>query len=497
VISGLFILCTGPLTGEGNYNMASNVPRILIVDDEEEIRRVLTHIVESEGFKTLHAPDGNKALQLFCFESPDMILLDVRMPGLDGMEVMKRVKDIDPDIPVVLITAFADIQQAVEAMKSGAHDYLAKPFDNQEVIRVVRRALTEGELRKNLKHLISKKDDRHVNLVEYMGHSDIIIGLVADVHRVARSDFSVIISGETGCGKELVARAIHGASPRCNAPFIPFDCGAIPENLLESELFGHEKGSFTGAESREIGKFEIAQGGTLFMDEVANMSRASQSKFLRVLQDKALFRVGGTKPIAVDIRFITATNQDLQELTAGGMFRRDLFYRLNEFSIHVPALRDRREDIPYLAKRFLDLANLELGKMVTGYSDEAVEVMMAYNWPGNVRQLRATIRRAALMARDVITKKDLNLKRAFLPGLAFTPKVQGLSWRNASLSEIVQQSTFAVERAVIKEVLKYTGGNKAKAARLLRIDYKTMHTKVKKLGMSLQGRNHEESETGQ
>jgi len=228
------------------------------------------------------------------------------------------------------------------------------------------------------------------------------------------------------------------------------------------------------------------------MDEVANMPPGSQAKFLRVLQDKTIYRVGGTKPIGVDIRIITATNQDLQALAEEGVFRRDLFYRLNEFSIQIPALRDRREDIPYLAKRFLDLANLELGRTVLGYTDGAVEMMLAYNWPGNVRQLRATIRRAVLVAREMITEEDLNLKRASVPGLAFTPKVHGIPWRNSSLSEIVQQSTFAVEREVIKEVLKCTGGNKAKAARLLQIDYKTIHTKLKKFGIAIPGRNHEE-----
>jgi len=472
--------------------MDNNRPRVLIVDDEEEIRCVLAHIVESEGIKSLQAPDGSRALQMLCFEPPDMILLDVRMPGLDGMEVLRRVKDIDPDMPVVLITAYADIQQAVEAMKSGAHDYLAKPFDNHEVVRVIRRAITEGELKKRLKALDSKKEDRHASLVETMGPSDAVARLVTDVNRVARSSFSVIIIGETGCGKELVARAIHRASPRRDAPFIPVDCGAIPENLLESELFGHERGAFTGAEVKKIGKLELAQGGTLFMDEVANMPPGSQAKFLRVLQDKTIYRVGGTKPIGVDIRIITATNQDLQALAEEGVFRRDLFYRLNEFSIQIPALRDRREDIPYLAKRFLDLANLELGRTVLGYTDGAVEMMLAYNWPGNVRQLRATIRRAVLVAREMITEEDLNLKRASVPGLAFTPKVHGIPWRNSSLSEIVQQSTFAVEREVIKEVLKCTGGNKAKAARLLQIDYKTIHTKLKKFGIAIPGRNHEE-----
>ena len=477
--------------------MSQMIPNILVVDDEEEIRKILAHIIEAEGFKALLSPDGNKAMHAVCVSKPDAVLLDIRMPGLDGMEVLKKIKDLDPDLPVVLVTAFADIHQAVEAMKIGAHDYLAKPFDNLEVIRVIRRALKEGELKKKLKCLMNKRATDHLSLVEIMGPSGKVGRLLTDVNQVARSNFTVVIIGETGAGKELVARAIHQASPRRGGPFVPVDCGAIPENLLESELFGHEKGSFTGADTQKKGKFEMAQKGTLFMDEVANMPMGSQVKFLRVLQDKQLYRVGATTSIDVDIRFITATNQDLHDLAEASLFRRDLFYRLNEFTIHVPSLRERREDILYLAKRFLDEANAELGKMVTGFTDEAVEMMLAYNWPGNVRQLRATIRRAALIVRDIITEDDLNLKRVSVSGLAFTPKVQGLPWKNTSLGEIVRQSTLAVEKEVIKEALKYAGWNKAKASRLLQIDYKTMHTKVKKYGFSLEGVNYEGSKKRQ
>ncbi|MDO8721610.1 MAG: sigma-54 dependent transcriptional regulator [Syntrophales bacterium] len=272
------------------------IPNILVVDDEEEIRKILAHIIEAEGFKALLAPDGHKAIQAVCVAKPDAVLLDVRMPGLNGMEVLKKIKDLNPDLPVVLVTAFADIHQAVEAMKIGAHDYLAKPFDNQDVVRVIHRALGEGELKKRLKaalHKLHGNDGSKSSLVELMGPSDRVVRLVTDVNRVARSNFAVVITGETGTGKELVARAIHQASPRAGEPFVPVDCGSIPENLLESELFGHEKGSFTGADAQKKGKFEMAQKGTLFMDEIANMPLGSQAKFLRVLQDKQLYRMGG------------------------------------------------------------------------------------------------------------------------------------------------------------------------------------------------------------
>ena len=469
--------------------MAERKSRVLVADDEEEIRKILSNILEKEGFEVITASDGEQAMQKICSDIPDAVLLDVRMPGLNGMEVLKKIKAIEENLPVVLVTAYADTHQAVEAMKEGAYDYLAKPFDNNEVVWITSRALAEGKLRRNLKS-INDRYKGNFSLIESMGPSDKIGRLAADVHRVATSDFSVIIMGETGSGKELVARAIHGDSARAEAPFVAVDCGAIPENLLESELFGHEKGSFTGADRQTAGKFESAHGGALFMDEIGNMPLGSQAKVLRVIQDRKLYRVGGNKPVPVDIRLIVATNQDLQEMAATGTFRKDLYYRLSEFTINVPPLRERKEDIPYLAKRFLDLANIELNKMITGFTDAAVETLMSYDWPGNVRQLRSVIRRATLVARDEITEKDLSIKRAEVPGLAFSPKVQGTPWKNASLSEIVQQSVLAVEKEVLKEVLRFTGGNKAKAARLLRVDYKTMHTKAKKFGIQQNGENN-------
>jgi two-component system nitrogen regulation response regulator GlnG len=413
------------------------------------------------------------------------------MPGLNGMEVLKKIKEIGDDLPVVLVTAYTDIHQAVTAMKEGAYDYLAKPFDNQEVVWITHRALAASQLKKDLRSL-----DNHYSgnfdLIENMGPSDKIGRMVADIHRVAKSDFSVVIIGETGTGKELVARAIHEDSDRAKKPFVAVDCGAIPENLLESELFGHEKGSFTGADHNKLGKFELAHGGSFFMDEIGNMPAGSQAKLLRVLQDRKLDRVGGVKPVNVDVRLIVATNQDLLEMTVGGVFRKDLYYRLSEFTINIPPLRERKEDIPYLAKRFLSMVIIEQQKTITGFTDKAVDTLMSYNWPGNVRQLRSVIRRAALVAREMITEKDLNIKRASAPGMAFSPEVQGTPWDNASLSEIVQQSVSAVEKEVLTEVLKFTGGNKARAARLLQIDYKTMHTKAKKFGIQQYGGNNDD-----
>jgi two-component system nitrogen regulation response regulator GlnG len=456
--------------------------RVLIVDDDKNICAILAALMKEEGLRPLVAYDGEKALKMVQADAPDLLLVDMLLPGMDGMEVLRKTRELDPDLPVVFITAQADSRGAVKAIKEGAHDYLSKPFDNYEVIRVAHRALAERELKLKARAL-SNQLKGSSPLQEKMGPSDAVARLVSELNRVAESDFTVIIIGETGSGKEVVARAIHEASSRSKEPFIPVDCGAIPETLLESELFGHERGAFTGAEVQKPGKFEVAQGGTLLLDEISNMPLGSQAKLLRVLQEKKVYRVGGTKPIQVDVRLLVASNQDLHELALSGSFRRDLFYRLNEFTINIPPLRERKDDIPYLAKRFLDNANNELSKQVKGFSETALNTFFAYNWPGNVRELRSIIRRAALLADDLITEKHLELKQVEVPGMAFTPKVQGAPWKNLSLKEILQQSISTVEREVFTQVLKQTGGNKAKAARLLQVDYKTIHEKVKKLGI--------------
>ena len=401
--------------------MKKHNPRVLIVDDDENIRVILSNLVRKEGFEVLVAEQGEKALKMMLSDSPDLLITDIRMPGMDGMEVLRQAKDLDRELPVVLITGHADVQGAVKAFKAGAHDYIVKPFDNNDVLRVIHRALTERGLKIKVKELSSRLQE-NANLREIMGPSDSIARLISEVDRVAASDFSVVILGETGSGKEVIAKAIHQASPRSKDPFIPVDCGAIPETLLESELFGHEKGAFTDAAVQKAGKFDIAQGGTLFLDEISNMPLGSQAKLLRVLQEKKVYRVGGTKPLSVNVRLLVASNQDLLESALSGSFRQDLFYRLNEFTITIPPLRERKEDIPYLAKRFLDQANIELAKEIKGFSESALNILFNYNWPGNVRQLRSIIRRAALLADDMIHENHLELNRVDVPGMAFTSK---------------------------------------------------------------------------
>ena len=441
--------------------------------------------MRKEGFEPLTAPDGETALRLLSLESLDVLLLDIKMPGLDGMEILRRAKELDRDLPVIMITAFGLVKGAVDALRAGAHDYLVKPFEHADVIRSVHRAMTDRKLRRTIRILSDRARDA-ASLADLMGSSEQIARMSADVARVARSDFAVLITGETGTGKELVARAIHQASARASEPFVAVDCGAIPETLFESELFGHERGAFTGAERQKPGKFEAASGGTLFLDEISNMPPGCQAKLLRAVQDKRVVRVGGTRPVSVDIRLLAATNHDLEAEVSAGAFRRDLFFRLNEFAIAVPPLRARKQDIVFLAKRFLDLTNDELRKSVRGFSEPAVERLLRHDWPGNARELRSAIRRAVLMADTVVDEDHLGLPKApglvgGLPGAGSAP-ADGLP-----LKELVRQATVTVERAALIEVLRKTGGNKAKAARLLQIDYKTIHLKVKEYGIATQG----------
>src|SRR3990172_476567 len=453
--------------------------KVLIVDDLEEIRWLLSELLRREGMETEESEDGETALRLIGLESPDVVLMDIQMPGMNGLEALKQARKLDGDLPIIMITAFAEIQGAVEAMKAGASDYLVKPFDNREVIQCVRQALTGRQRKRQIRHL-EDRTEQGWSLRELMGGSEIVRQLEAEVARVAPTDFSVVISGETGAGKDLVARAIHAGSVRSSGPFLAIDCGAIPDSLIESELFGHERGAFTGADRIRIGKFEAALGGTLFLDEISNLPVGMQSKLLRVLQEKRVYRIGSNSGVKVDVRVIAATNRDLWSLVAEKAFREDLFHRLSEYAIHVPPLRERRDDIVSLAKRFLDWTNWELSKTVRGFSESAMERMLSYGWPGNVRELRNVVRRASLLADEVIhaehlgpevdpgqREKSSNIVLGTLPEGAL------------SLKAIVHRSTKQVECEVLTRVLQKTAGNKAEAARLLHIDYKTIHAKLR------------------
>lgn len=465
--------------------MSSPAGRVLIVDDEPEIRDLLACLARREGFEVLTAPDGETALQMIRRESPDLMLLDIKMPGLDGMEVLRQARALDGTLPVVILTAYGSIKGAVEALRIGAHDYMVKPFEHTDVVRSLHRAMTDRRLRRTIQVLAERAREAQ-SLAELMGPSDVVTRVSADVARVAPSNFAVLIIGETGTGKELVAQAIHQASPRAAGPFVAVDCGAIPETLFESELFGHEKGAFTGAERQKPGHFEAASGGTLFLDEIANLPLGCQAKLLRALQEKRVTRVGGTKAVSVDTRLVAATNRDLEAAASAGTFRQDLFFRVNEFMIRIPPLRDRTQDIIFLAKRFLDLTNHELAKSVRGFSEAALDRLLAHDWPGNVRELRSTIRRAVLLAETTIEDRHLAVSPTAMPLDGLTrPRGTAAGW--PPLRELVQRAQAVVERAALAEILRRTRGNKAKAARILQIDYKTIHVKVKQYGLAAEG----------
>jgi two-component system nitrogen regulation response regulator GlnG len=474
---------------------------ILIADDDSEIVNMLGCVLSRKGLTPVLAGGAREALHLIETVQPDVLLVDFRMPEMDGMEVMRKAKEIDPDLPAILITAYADIQGAVEAIRAGAHDYLGKPFDHHDVIRVVLRALNERRRKvtwnpskppsKPPSMPTSKTAGGNAALREIFGPSDAIGKVIASIELVAKLNFSVIILGETGSGKEVVAQAIHRESMRPEGPFVAVDCGAIPDLLIESELFGHERGAFTGADQQMAGKLETARGGTLFLDEIANLSLGAQAKFLRVLQERTLQRLGGGKSIGVDIRVLAAGNRDIEDLCGKGAFRSDLYFRLNDFTISLPPLRQRREDIPFLAGRFLETTNVELGKNVQGFSAGASDAMLAYEWPGNVRQLRSVVRRAVLMSDDIVAEKHLCLKQAGADPSLLNVETgltmgAGGDWEGQPLREVLRRSAASLERKVIVQALRGSGGNKAKAARLLHVDYKTIHTKVKEYGIDFE-----------
>jgi DNA-binding NtrC family response regulator len=463
--------------------MKNDVIRVLLVDGASGVCDHLALLIKNEGMTPLVAHDAKTALDRIRLASPDLLVTDFRLPDLDGLELLQRAKWLDHNLPVVIMTEHAAINGAVKAIKASAFHYMEKPLKDSDFIHVVREGIAERRLRlKQTSTLISATH----HLVETMGPSRLVGELAIQVNRVSKSNFSVVILGETGAGKEVVARAIHEASARRTGPFVPIDCGAVPETMFEAELFGHEKGAFTGAINHKRGKFELAHGGTLFLDEMLNMPFSSQTKVLRAVQERVVCRIGATRPIQIDVRILTASNQDFRAAVATGRFREDLFYRLNEFAISIPPLRQRSEDIVYLGNRFLDQTNKELNKMVRGFSESAIHALTAYPWPGNVRQLRSTIRRAVLLTDDQITEHELDItQEENVSSPTFTRHLEAIPTDRFSLKEIVAQSTNVAEREAIVEALLQNLGNKAKAARRLKIDYKTMQTKVKKYGLNL------------
>lgn len=449
--------------------------KVLIIDDEELSRVTMHEILEASGYTPLEASAGREGLAIFERERPVATLLDLRMPGMDGIETMRELQRIDQDVPVIFVTAHAEIPAAVEAIKLGAYDFIVKPPKIDRLIFTIERAIERLELKREIRRLSSVVD---TSLETTLGRSRLIKRIVEQVRQVAWSDFSVVIQGETGTGKSLVAKAIHDLSKRAEKPFIRVDMGVIPETLVESELFGYEKGAFTGAEKRKKGYFEIAHGGTIFIDELENMPPYVQSKLLSVVEEKRIYPLGGTSPVDIDIRVLAATNRSITQSVMEKKFREDLFFRIGEFIITLPPLRERTEDIPFLAQKFLREASSELNKQTMEFSEEAVALLMRYPWPGNVRELKNVVRRAVLLsddsaigpARIEFLIEDKPREKAATPLLP--------------LKELSAIASMDAEKKAIRQALELTGGNKTKAASILQIDYKTLLTKIKEYRVS-------------
>jgi DNA-binding NtrC family response regulator len=463
--------------------------KLVVIDDDPAGGRLLAAIFAGEGLSVSIAADGARGLELAAAEHPDAVVLDLHLPDLDGLEVLERLLARAPGLPVVMLTAHTEVKTAVRAIRLGAFDYMTKPVDPDGIVVTVRRALELRALREEVVEL-RRRMGAGGGLVEQMGPSPAIGRVAEQVTTVAATDFSVLVTGETGAGKELVAQAIHRLSPRHAAPFVALDCGAIPEALLESELFGHERGAFTGADRRRDGQFTIAAGGTVFLDEIGNLALGLQAKLLRVLESRRVQAVGAASATALDVRFVAATNDDLAARVEAGAFRSDLYFRLAQYAIALPPLRARAADIPYLARRFLDEVAVELRRPLLSLSAEALDFLGAQPWPGNARQLRNAIRRAALDATDPVLVRAVfqdvpAADAATRAGEGHAPAASG----GRSLREIADSAAREAERRAIVEALRAAGGNKAEAARALRTDYKTLHVKIKQLGLRADDRD--------
>ncbi|MFA5182799.1 MAG: sigma-54 dependent transcriptional regulator [Syntrophales bacterium] len=448
---------------------------ILVVDDDRAHRTMLRTLLSGWGYLIHEADDGETAIAAVRNQPFDLILMDIRMLKVSGLEALVEIKAFNPAIPVMIMTAYASLETAVEAVKKGAYDYLPKPLDFDELRLKMERAMEHRQLKEEnvqLKESLGNRFDRR-NLI---GNSPVMVRLLDTVAQVAPSEATVLITGESGTGKEMIAGAIHFNSRRREGPFVKINCAAITETLLESELFGHEKGAFTGADRRKEGKFRQADGGTIFLDEVSEMSLAMQVKLLRVLQEREITRVGGDEVIKVDVRVIAATNRDLAEEIGAGRFREDLFYRLNVVTLLAPPLRERPEDIPILAQHFLDHFAQKNHKRIKGFSPQAMDRFLHYPWPGNVRELMNAVERGVVLSRsDYLEETELSLIMATGP--------VGASDDDSSRGEKRSSSLDEVEKDAIISTLEDAGGNKSEAARRLGVTRRTLHLKLKKYGL--------------
>ena len=453
--------------------------KILVVDDEAGMREFLQIMLEKMGFEVVASPSGEDAINRLENSHFDLIICDLKLPKIGGMEVLRKSKEINPEVPVIMITAFGSPESAVEAMKLGAYDYITKPFKLDEIQLVINKALEKARLlEENIQ--LRKELKTKYGFDQLVGLSEPMRRIYQLIRQIAPTNSNILISGESGTGKELVAKAIHYNSPRRSHPFLVVNCASIPETLLESELFGHTKGAFTGAYQARRGMFELAHKGTIFLDEIAEMPLSLQAKLLRVIEEKSFRRLGGEEEIRVDVRIITATNRDLEKEVEEGRFREDLYYRLNVIRIHLPPLRERKEDIPILARHFLEKYRKALNKQIKKISQEAEEILLRYHWPGNVRELENTIERAvSLETGEVILPESLPEKirsssQEFVPSSWVQLPEEGINLEKA-LEEI--------EKKLLKEALIRTKGNKTKAAKLLGISFRSFRYRLAKLGL--------------
>jgi two-component system response regulator PilR (NtrC family) len=480
-MAGSFLDTTDPV--DSRTASESSPARILVVDDEEGMREFLGILLQKEGYRVQTAQSGQEALVRLGKERFDLVITDLKMPKMSGIELLNRIKEKDPDVGVVLITAYASTETAVDAMKGGAFDYIAKPFDVEEMKEVVR-----GALKKRLKEGAGRQRagvlKERSRFGEILGLSPAMQRIFELIPRVAPTPTNVLITGESGTGKELVALAIHDHSQRKDGPIVTINCGGIPENLLESELFGYQKGAFTGATANKPGLLELADKGTVFLDEVGELPPHLQVKLLRVVQERSFQRIGGTEPIHVDVRFICATNKNLEEEVIRGRFREDLYYRINVVHIHVPPLRERKEDIPLLAEHFLEKYAQEMGKHVEGLSTYALEVLKNYHFPGNVRELENIIQRGvALEQTKLILPESLKLasfkKKGGEVEQAWEKPKEEMLGNGFNLEDWLQEQ----EREFILKALERAGGVKTEAAKLLGISFRSFRYRLEKLGM--------------
>jgi nitrogen regulation protein NR(I) len=470
------------------------VSNVLIIDDDDQLRKSFQRLLSEEGYAAEGAPSGESGLELIRQGLPDLVILDMRLPGISGLETFRRIHELEPKLPVIIMTAYGTTETAIEATKQGAFDYILKPFEIPDMLQVIRNALEAGRFMRSPVDMDAAPEEAQREAI--VGRSRAMQEVYKSIGRVAPTDATVLIRGESGTGKELVARAVYQHSTRSTKPFLVINCVAIPENLLESELFGYEKGAFTGASHRRVGKIEQAHGGTVFLDEIGDMPSSIQAKILRLLQERSIERLGGQKIIPVDVRIIAATNRDLESSLSEGRFREDLYYRLKVVTIWLPPLRDRAEDIPHLALYFLSRFAREVGMDNPGITEEALRTLRRYNWPGNVRELSNVVQKALIFNRGApVSHEDVSQAigdRDQGKAVSQTSREDAVrQWIRSQLTAGGKEHRFdqfleQVASIIISEALNMTGGNRSRAAKLLGLSRPTLHSKIEKYRLTFE-----------